>query len=186
MLTSMFTDASLQMAQLAPGLRDAIAITVVVFAAAAIALWARTVLTAHRRRAERVEAVLPVTSPGEAFAFAHTVLAARTCDVPRLVGVPGSVDHDGLWREVAQRPLTALVYAASEQPRPLAWLEHTVRQLVGGDEDGGWRAAVEAVAAVDSTLCESVKNTAAMESRQRGSVAVVMRDAVADYAAGQR
>lgn len=186
MLTSIFTDASLQMAQLASWLRDAIVITVVVVAAAAIALWARTVLTARRGRAERVEVVLPVASPGEAFDFARSVLAARTCDVPRLVGVPGSVDHDMLWREVAQRPLTALAYVASEQPRPLAWLEHTVRQLVGGDEDGGWRVAVEAVAAVDSTLCESVASAAAMQRRQRGSVAVVMRDAVAEYAAGQR
>ncbi|MDO2394678.1 hypothetical protein QRB38_12750 [Mycobacterium avium subsp. hominissuis] len=137
------------------------------------------------RAAERRRG-LPVTSTCEAFDFAHSILAARTCDVPRLVGVPRSVDHDTLWRAVAQRPLTALVYAASQQPRPLAWLEHTVRQLVGDDQDGGWRAAVEAVAAVDSELCAFVKSASTMERRQRGSVAIVMGDAVAEYAAGRR
>lgn len=183
----MFEDAFLHTAELVTSSMSwGIPIAVLVIAAAAMALWARTVLTARPQRAERVEAVLPVTSTGEAFDFARSVLAAKTCDVPRLVGVPGSVDHDMLWREVAQRPLTALVYAASEQPRPLAWLEETVGQLGGDDQDGGWRAAVEAVGAVDSMLCEWVKSASAMERRQRGSVAVVMRDAVAEYAAGQR
>lgn len=183
----MFRDTFLHAAQLVTSSMSwGIPIAVLVIAAAAMALWARTVLTARSRRAEGVEAVLPVTSTGEAFDFARSVLAARTCDVPRLVGVPRGVDHDMLWRVVAQRPLTALVYAASEQPRPLVWLEETVRQLGGGDQDGGWRAAVEAVAAVDSRLCEWVKSASAMERRQRGSVAVVMRDAIAEYAAGQR
>lgn len=179
----MFTDASLRTAQLAPWLTWVITVTLVVLAAAVIAGCVAVVLefrAAERRRG------LPVTSRGEAFDFAHSILAARTCGVPRLVGVPRSVDHDMLWREVAQRPLAALVYAASQQPRPLAWLEHTVCQLGSGDPDGGWRAAVEAVAAVDSELCAFVKSASAMERRQRGSVAVVMRDAVAQYAAGQR
>jgi len=183
----MFGDTFLHTAQLvAASMSWGIPIAVLVIAAAAIALWARTVLTARPQRAQRVEAILPVTSTGEAFDFAHSILADRTCDVPRLVGVPGSVDHDMLWREVAQRPLTALVYAASQRRRPLAWLDETVRQLGGDDQDGGWRVAVEAVAAVDSALCAFVKSASAMERRQRGSVAVVMRDAVAEYAAGQR
>lgn len=183
MHTDMFTAAYLRMAQLAAWLPWGIATTVLVCAAVAFGLWSRTAATPRPRRDERLEAV---TSTSEAFAFAHSLLAATTCDVPRLVGVPGSVDHDGLWREVAHRPLTALVYTASWQPRPLAWLEHTVSRLGIGDQDGGWRAAVEAVAAVDSTLCEWVKNTAAMEPRQRGSVAVVMRDALTQYAAARR
>lgn len=183
----MFGDTFLHTAQLVTASMSwGVMVAVLVIAAAAIALWARTVLTARPQRAQRVAAVLPVTSTGGAFDFADSILAARTCDVPRLVGVPRSVDHDMLWREVAQRPLTALVYTASQQPQPLAWLEHTVRQLGGDDHDGGWRAAVEAVAAVDSTLGEWVKSASAMERRQRGSVAVVMRDAVAEYAAGQR
>ncbi|ASX03559.1 hypothetical protein CKJ56_13400 [Mycobacterium intracellulare subsp. chimaera] len=186
MHTDTFTDAYLHMAQLAAWLPWGIATTVLVSAAVAFVLWSRAVATPRPRRAERLETVLPVTSTSEAFAFAHSLLAVTTCDVPRLVGVPGSVDHDRLWREVAHRPLTALVYTASWQPRPLAWLEHTVSGLGVGDQDGGWRAAVEAVAAVDSTLCEWVKNTAAMEPRQRGSVAVVMRDALTQYAAAQR
>jgi len=153
----------------------------IAIAAGVVTLRARTVLTAWPQRAERVEVVLPVISTGEAFDFARTVLIAGRC-----VCVPGSVDHDGLWRTVAQRPLAALVYAASEQPWPLAWLEEMVGQLGGDDEDGAWRAAVEAVGPVDSRLCEWVKSASAMERRQRGSVAVVMREAVAEYAAGQR
>lgn len=182
----MFTDAYLRLAQLASWLPGAIAITVLVAAAVALGLWSRAAAVPHARRAERLEALLAVTSPSEAFGFAHSLLAATTCDVPRLVGVPGSVDHDELWREVAQRPLTALIYTASWQPRPLAWLEQAVSRLGVGDQDAGWRAAVEAVAEVDSTLCEWVKNTAAMESRQRGSVAVVMRDALTRYTAARR
>ena len=183
----MFGDTFLHTAQLVTASTSwGVMVAVLVIAAAAIALWARTVLTARPRRAQRVAAVLPVTSTGEAFDFAHSILAARTCDAPRFVGVPDTVDHDGIWRAVAERPLAALVYTASQQPQPLAWLEHTVGTLGVGDHDGGWRAAVEAVAAVDSTLGEWVKSASAMERRQRGSVAVVMRDAVAEYAAGQR
>lgn len=176
----MFTDTVSLTAQLVTWISWGIAITLLV-----MLRW-RTVATARPRRAERGDGLLPVASRSEAFEVAHSVLAATTCDAPRLVGVPRSFDHDGLWRTVAEPPLAALVYTASRQPEPLAWLEYTVRQLCGAEQDAGWRAALEAVAAVDSALCEWVKNASAMERRQRGSVAVVMRDALSQYVAAQR
>ena len=183
----MFEDTFLHTAQLVTSSMSwGTPIAVLVIAATAIALLARELVPARRRRSARREAVLPVTSTSEAFEVAHSLLAATTCDVPRLVGVPASVDHDGIWRAVSQRPLAALVYTASQQREPMAWLEHTVSNLGVGEENDGWRVAVEAVATVDSRLCEWVQSAAAMERRQRASVAVVMRDAVAEYAAALR
>lgn len=167
---------------LAPWFLPAATIMVLMDAAMAIMLWRR-----RGERAERGDAALAfVVSPREALSFSRLLLSVTTSDVPRLVGVPAGFDQDGLWRVAAERPLAALAYTASHQPRPLTWLKHMVGQLSSGDQEAGWGAAVEAVAALDCTLCEWIKNISAMERHQRDSVAITMRDAVERYAAARR
>jgi hypothetical protein len=175
----------LHTAELAGWLQQGIAFIIAVGVVRAAVSVARQVVTARRARADRLGELLRVASPSDAFEVAHSILAATTCDVPRLVGVPDSVDHDGLWRAVAERPLTALVYTASQQPEPLAWLEHTVGDLAVGDQDA-WRVASETAEAAHSKLGEWVRNAAAMERRQRSSVAIVMREAVTRYVGVRR
>lgn len=181
----MFGDTFVHTARLGPRLALGMAITVLVIAAARCQRPGRLATTPRRRRGEGVDAVLPVTSRSEAVDFAHSLLAAPTSGVRRSSpGAPGTVDDDGIWRAVSERPLAALVYTASQQPRPLAWLVHTVSQLGVGADDTGWRAALAAMD--DSTWAEWLCDTSAMDWRQRASVAMTMRDAVAEYAAGQR
>lgn len=134
---------------------------------------------ARSRPAVRVEELLPLMSASEARALANSLLTAMSPDVPRLAVAPVDFDENGLWREIAERPLTALIYTASQHPRPLAWLEHTVSRLGAGEHDAGWAEAVEAAGAVDSALCQWVKGASVMCRGQRDSVALVMREAVA-------
>lgn len=161
-------------------------ITALMLVPAAMEYWKIRTAAVRRCGDESVEPVFPVASTREALGFSQSLLAVTACNAPRFVSVPADFDHDGMWRAVTERPLAALVCAASQQPRPLAWLEHTVLQLGSSDQDAGWGAAVEAVAAVDSTLCQWVKNASAMSRRQRDSVAITMRDAVERYAAARR
>ncbi|MGV7570889.1 hypothetical protein PJL70_08795 [Mycobacterium kansasii] len=133
------------------------------------------------RPAVRVEELRPLMSASEARALANSLLMATTPDVPRLAGAPVDFDEKGLWREIAEGALTALIYTASQHPRPLVWLEDMVSRLGAGD--AGWAEAAEAVGAVDSALCQWVKGASVMCRRQRYSVGLVVREAVLLYEA---
>jgi len=148
-----------------------------------VALWTVAVLLGmwhvhaaamqHRMRAASRE--LRFESLSRATDYAEDVLT-----------ISGHGPADVTWRVMAVAPLTALVYAASTRGNGegMPWVRDMVERL-NTEGASGWHAAAQAVTNIDEKLQPSIDRWAAAPAAQRGSVALVMREAV-DSMAGAR
>jgi hypothetical protein len=95
----------------------------------------------------------------------------------------GSFRHEPLWCTVAVQPLTALIYTASSKGNGLgwSWLSTMTAGLGDANSAAGWHEAAAAVGDVDHELRRWFSHFANWDPRQRVSVGITIRDAVADY-----
>lgn len=140
-----------------------------------------------RRRGRRRALNFPVNSVDQALRFAEDALGVNKSS-QQSAGYGGPRTGAGLWETVAVLPLAALAFAASKPQHtdPMQWLTRTVDQLAADGSDRAWQLAAEAIGAAANThLHDGFVRTTNMSQRQRDSLVLVMRDALAPYLAVQ-
>jgi hypothetical protein len=140
-----------------------------------------------RRRGRRRALSFPVDSVDQAFRFAEDALGVnRWTHQPGGYVGPGS--GAGVWETLAVLPLAALAFAASKPQHtdPMQWLTRTVDQLATDGSDRAWQLAAEAVGVANTHLHDAFVRTTNMSQRQRDSLVLVMRDALAPLVAVRR
>lgn len=129
---------------------------------------------------------LPVRSVDQAFRFAEDALRVSTWSRSP-GGYVGPRTGAGLWESCAVLPLAALAFAASKShASPMQWLTRTVDELATDGTDCAWQLAAEAVGGANIDLHEAFVRAMNMSQRQRDSVVLVMRDALAPLVAVRR
>jgi hypothetical protein len=140
----------------------------------------------HRRWQRRAPRMAPVWRAGQdptaTIESAHdAVMFADSL----LESVPRHQVCDEFWQTVALRPLAALLYAASRHGEQggIGWVHRTVDNIYADAAAAGWYQAIEACRSTGdraaAALAHDVLGVAWLSSRQRKSICVMMRAALA-------
>jgi hypothetical protein len=137
----------------------------------ATALAGRLLLARLRTRSRRENRVGRVDSMWRAMSLAEDMLRRQS----------RRGRHEELWCSVAVAPLAALLYTASPKGNGLglAWLATLTGPLCDEHSAAGWRQAA-ALTDVDALFSSRVSDIGSWDARQRASLGVTIRDAVAD------
>lgn len=133
----------------------------------------------HHGRLQRVHAEAGIDSPGQAIRAAEEMLSVVA------VGQGARCDRQSarLWLTSAVYPFAALLYAASPlgNGKGMAWVHAQASQMADPDDGAVWRHAALEVAVADARMSDWLTGVADLDARQRASIGVAMREAVAAH-----
>ncbi|MBY0286804.1 MAG: hypothetical protein K2X52_06615 [Mycobacteriaceae bacterium] len=131
----------------------------------------------RNRHLQDAHAEAGIDSPGQAIRAAEEMLSVVA------VGQRARCDRQSarLWLTSAVYPFAALLYAASPlgNGKGMAWVHAQALQMADPDDAAVWRHAALEAAEADARMYDWLTRVADLDARQRASIGVAMREAVA-------